>query len=255
MDDPDRPYKIVLAGRHGVGKSTIFNELQNQSESADMNTVATGTGINGRKGREKWMVYMHSRGRDVTVRCIQLRMRRNFHANNTLLGGFPVWVCFGYLCLLSKFQVQLWDTGGMERQGQHNMTRSYFNKSSATILVCDRGDMDTLTDLEGWVTLALDYNADDIVFSLWVNNTDTDKCPFGDETVRNFADDKGIPRSLVFDVSSSSGDNLIDAFKKVVDAVHLAEVNPRRYREEFGMVDISRPEVAPKKWWSKCCGN
>ncbi len=63
----DRPYRIVLAGQYGVGKSTIFYELQNLSDSSGMNTVATGTGAGGRKNREKWMVHMHSRGRDVTV--------------------------------------------------------------------------------------------------------------------------------------------------------------------------------------------
>ena len=66
----DRPYKIVLAGRHGVGKTAIFRELQNQGDrhSSVMQTVETGTGMSGRKDREKWMVYMHSRGREITVR-------------------------------------------------------------------------------------------------------------------------------------------------------------------------------------------
>ena len=64
MDDP--LYKIVLSGRHGVGKTTIFRDLQHQGDR-DMQTVETGTGISV-KDREKWTVNMHSRGRKITVR-------------------------------------------------------------------------------------------------------------------------------------------------------------------------------------------
>ena len=83
----ERPYKIVLAGRHGVGKSSIFKELQNQADGygMGMQTVDVGTGTkmsgySGRGEREKWMVRvsLHSSGRDVMVMKIS-RTGRNVY--------------------------------------------------------------------------------------------------------------------------------------------------------------------------------
>ena len=69
MELGERPYKIVLAGRHGVGKSSIFRELQSQGDGygTGLQTVETGTGVSGRKGREKWMAHLHCRNKEVTV--------------------------------------------------------------------------------------------------------------------------------------------------------------------------------------------
>ena len=65
----ERPYKIVLAGKHHVGKSSIFRKLQNigDTSSGGMYTIETGTGVSNRKNREKWMVHMHSRNGEITV--------------------------------------------------------------------------------------------------------------------------------------------------------------------------------------------
>ena len=65
----EKPYKLVLAGKHHVGKSSIFRKLQNlgDTSSGGMYTVETGTGISGRKDREKWMVHMHVRNSETTV--------------------------------------------------------------------------------------------------------------------------------------------------------------------------------------------
>ncbi len=138
--------------------------------------------------------------------------------------------------------MQLWDTGGMEQHGRHNMTNSYFSKSSAVILICDKGNIETLNDLGGWIDLARGHTSEDLVFSIWVNNSENDITPLGENSVVNFAESRDIPKALVFEVTASSGDNLIDSFKKVVDAIHLADTNLRRYKEEFGIVDVCMPK-------------
>lgn len=73
--NPDRPYQLMLAGKHGVGKTRIFYELQRLVDSTgegDLTTVSTGThswlGEDGQ--REKWMVHTTTRGSGVTVRRI-----------------------------------------------------------------------------------------------------------------------------------------------------------------------------------------
>ena len=77
MDD-EKPYKVVLAGRYGVGKSRIFEQLQYEVDGSmrGMQTVEVGTGT-GRSNREKWMVRVSlpSCGRDVTVMVHSYCMR------------------------------------------------------------------------------------------------------------------------------------------------------------------------------------
>lgn len=69
MDD-EKAYKLVLAGRYGVGKSRIFEQLQCEVDGfmRGLQTVEVGTGT-GKGNREKWMVRVSlpSCGRDVTV--------------------------------------------------------------------------------------------------------------------------------------------------------------------------------------------
>ena len=78
----EKPYKIVLAGKHRVGKTSIFRALQNfgeRSRSSDggMYTIETGTGISSRQAREKWMVHMLVRNSEVTVGPISLLRHRS----------------------------------------------------------------------------------------------------------------------------------------------------------------------------------
>lgn len=213
----ERPYKIVLAGRHRVGKTSIFRSLQKEGDvfSKGMQTVETGTGLSGRKDREKWMVHMYTHGREVTV--------------------------------------ILWDTGGMERYGMHNLTRSYFAKSKGVILVYDTGNLESLNDLAHWIATARDYTNDSVIFSLWGNDCGEGKDPVDDEAVRNFAEKSGISLALSFNVCVSTGDNLTDSFKKTVDAVHLMNTNQRLAEDVYPILTrtVTMDEKAPNAW-GKC---
>lgn len=60
----DGCYKIVLAGRYGVGKSTIFSKLK---EDWSGETVEELTGLSGR-GNDKWTVTVNSSaGKEIMV--------------------------------------------------------------------------------------------------------------------------------------------------------------------------------------------
>ena len=66
----EKPYQLVLAGQRGVGKSFIFNQLQDEAEryGSGLHTVDTGTGRSTVSGRDKWMVHMLCGGEETTVR-------------------------------------------------------------------------------------------------------------------------------------------------------------------------------------------
>ena len=67
----DLPFQVILAGRHGVGKSYIFERLQKEADQygSGLHTVDTGTGRSAASGRDKWMVHTTcGGGRNATVR-------------------------------------------------------------------------------------------------------------------------------------------------------------------------------------------
>ena len=67
----DLPFQVILAGRHGVGKSYILERLQKEADQygSGLHTVDTGTGRSAASGRDKWMVHTTcGGGRNATVR-------------------------------------------------------------------------------------------------------------------------------------------------------------------------------------------
>ena len=84
-----KKYKIVLAGKYGVGKTRIFEKLQSEVKDsmAKMQTVevvGTGTsssltGHSTRGDRAKWTVRVSLHGADVTV-------NNNAHYGGNLAG-------------------------------------------------------------------------------------------------------------------------------------------------------------------------
>lgn len=84
----EKRYKIVLAGKYGVGKTKIFEKLQSESKDSltKMRTVeVTGTdnssslctGHSVRGDRAKWTVSVSlpNRGTDVTVNIMVVALR------------------------------------------------------------------------------------------------------------------------------------------------------------------------------------
>ena len=161
-------------------------------------------------------------------------------------------------------QVELWDTGNMEHAGLQNMRSStYWHDNQAVILVYDSGDKETLTELNRWIPLARDYSKDqDVLFSLWGNDTGNTINPVDEESVRNFAATFGISPSLVFSVTATTGDNLLDSYKRLVDAVHLMNTNQARayevLRDSEDRIQLRVPTHAQPRqrtrWKEWCCG-
>ena len=149
----------------------------------------------------------------------------------------------------------------MEHTGVQNMRSStYWHDDHAVILVYDTGDRETLNELTKWIPLAKDYSRDQaVLFSLWGNNTGNTTNPVDEEAVRNFAATFGILPSLIFSVTAATGDNLVDSFKTLVDAVHLMNTNPTRAFEVLGEDKIQLGSGAPTlpqrpSWKDWCCG-
>ena len=146
----------------------------------------------------------------------------------------------------------------MERHGIECMTRSYFAGHSGpvgVILVYDKGDLESLNSLNEWINAAREYNGStgsSVLFSLWGNDTGNDDNPVEEYAAQDFAKGYSISSRLTFTVNASTGDNLVDSFQTVVDALHLTDTNPRRAEESYGdIVDLQKPNP-PQGTWSKC---
>ncbi len=108
----------------------------------------------------------------------------------------------------------------MERNGTQSMTKSYFIQTEAFILVYDKGDLDTLQRLHGWVELAEELStANHKLFSLWGNRTDNQPNPVTEADIKDYADAFHVPSSLVLEVDASTGWNVDESYQKVIEAI------------------------------------
>ena len=150
----------------------------------------------------------------------------------------------------------------MEHSGLQSMKSStYWSNGQAVILVYDTGDIETLNELSRWIPVAKDLGRDEeIVFSLWGNNTGNTTNPVDEKATENFAATFGIPSGLVFTVTASTGDNLLDSYKSLVDVVHLMNTNQARAHEmlrkrHIDKVRLGGPMEQQKSSWKEwCCG-
>ena len=153
-------------------------------------------------------------------------------------------------------QVELWDTGNMEHSGFQNMRSPvYWHNYRAVILVYDTGDIETLNELRWWILLAKDYaNGQNLLFSLWGNHTGNTSNPVDEEDARNFAAKFDIHPSLMFDVTASTGDNLLDSYQRLVNEVHLMNTNqpPRDRAQSSTCIQLGARQSSG---WNWCCGS
>ena len=142
----------------------------------------------------------------------------------------------------------------MELLGTHNLpSQDYFSDCSGVILVLDPGKRATLDELREWVVTATEYGSNP-VFSLWKNDTGEIDNPIDPQSMQDFAREFSIPSSLVFSVNAGSGDNLVDSFRQVVDAVHLTVTDPRLAKDRYrDVVDLDQPPPPRRRWWQKIC--
>ena len=119
-------------------------------------------------------------------------------------------------------QVTLWDTGGLERYD--SMTANYYRYCHAVLLVYDLHAEETLFFLADWFKEAKANSRwpQRVVFSLWGNKSDvtSDEQSPKEPAIAAFLKQYNIPESLSFKVSAKTGENVTEAFEKVVQTVH-----------------------------------
>ena len=141
----------------------------------------------------------------------------------------------------------------MEQYGCHNLSQSYFAKSRGVILVYDMGNRETLEDLNNWIEIIKEKCDKDIILCLCGHNTNSIENPVDENSVKAFYTKHRISPSLVFTVDPSTGDNMLEFFRRTVDAVHLTVTQPRRARDElYGNLSLQDVDLSSG---ATCCSN
>ena len=148
--------KVILCGEYGVGKSSLFRRFT-------ANTFTTATDRQSTLGLDHYSKIYNSSGKDIRVRAI-------ISMQIVLVINLRIWF----------FQLQLWDTGGMERVA--SITSSYYKFADAAILVFALDCPDTfnmlsqhLLDIVSYAENAKIYlcgNRNDLKSSIQVSDAD-----------------------------------------------------------------------------------
>ena len=118
-----------------------------------------------------------------------------------------------------SFQAYLHDTGGGERF--RTLTSNFYRNADAAILMYSVEDRYTFENLQEWVESASDVvDLDCFEFAL-VGNKSDQPLEVEHESIRARCD--MLNTQLSFFTSAKTGENVIEAFEKIIEHVHTAK--------------------------------
>ncbi|KRX14868.1 Ras and EF-hand domain-containing -like protein [Trichinella nelsoni] len=140
--------------------------------------------------------------------------------------------------------LQLWDTAGQERF--RSITKQYFRKADAVILMFDLVSVSSFTSVREWITGIRAAVEEDCVVCIIGNKTDL--VQEGKQAVKIYKEDfspETDGESLYFETSAKSGDSVHAAMYQL--ALVLKDVSSRRDEK---LICLQKTSDKPK---SKCC--
>ncbi|KRZ14659.1 Ras and EF-hand domain-containing protein [Trichinella zimbabwensis] len=140
--------------------------------------------------------------------------------------------------------LQLWDTAGQERF--RSITKQYFRKADAVILMFDLVSVSSFTSVREWMTGIRAAVEEDCVVCIIGNKTDL--VQEGKQAVKIYKEDfspETDGESLYFETSAKSGDSVHAAMYQL--ALVLKDVSSRRDEK---LICLQKSTDKPK---SKCC--
>ncbi|KRZ52102.1 Ras and EF-hand domain-containing protein [Trichinella nativa] len=140
--------------------------------------------------------------------------------------------------------LQLWDTAGQERF--RSITKQYFRKADAVILMFDLVSVSSFTSVREWITGIRAAVEEDCVVCIIGNKTDL--VQEGKQAVKIYKEDFSPEidgESLYFETSAKSGDSVHAAMYQL--ALVLKDVSSRRDEK---LICLQKTSDKPK---SKCC--
>ena len=127
-----------------------------------------------------------------------------------------------------KITLNIWDTAGQERF--KSITRSFFNKTNGILFVYDITSSESFDGVKNWIKDSEPYGKFESV--LCGNKVDLE----GQRQVKiDTLKEYGLKKKMeVFETSAKTGNNVNEAFKKLVDLI-LKSRSDAQLIEEFGV--------------------
>ena len=201
---PIYKFKIVLIGNISVGKSSIIKRFVN-NEFDEEYVCTIGTELS------KKSLLVSTIGTELSKKSLLV-------SQNKML------------------ELSIWDTCGQEKY--RSITRQYYTKAHAILLVFDLTSEKAFDDLQSWYEEAIEYiNEIKCIFFLFGNKSDEkDEIIINEKDVKNFM--RRNPKiKKYFEVSALDGHNIDLAFDKIGQYLVMT----------FGVEEINRNIKAIRK--------
>lgn len=196
--------KVILCGEYGAGKSSIFRRFLN-------NTFVTATDRKATLGLDNFekTYRVGESGRETKV-------------------GVRILAILVTLLTHTLFQLQLWDTGGMERVA--SVTSSYYKFAEAAILVFALDSPSSFNALSQHMLDIVTYASNAKIF-LCGNKMDTvqndDEPQVTDADMEEFCEQCQTLISATFKTSCKTGEGIEDMFQQIANTLMEARIGSR----------------------------
>jgi Ras-related protein Rab-6A len=180
--------KVILCGEYGVGKSSLFRRFMT-------NQFVTSTDRQSTLGLDHCGKSYKVKDREVKVHPII----QNFTSNQRI-------------CSFPLLQLQLWDTGGMERVA--SVTSSYYKFAEAAILVFALDNVSSFHSLSQHMLDVVTYAENAKIF-LCGNKSDTDDSEVTDSDMESFCEQCQSLISATYKTSCKTGAGIDEMFQEI----------------------------------------
>ncbi|KAJ8048275.1 Ras-related protein Rab-8B [Holothuria leucospilota] len=225
LKDPQRLYKVVFVGDSYVGKTSLMHRVCNDAFHDGFNATIAGD-VNFEEpdivSYLWWTLASHHGKPTCTVQD-----GVDFQVKTMSVKGNSV-------------AIQLWDTAGQERF--RSITRHYFRKSDAVIVVYDVTSEKSFLSVRNWMTSIEEVTDEHVVRVIIGNKVDLED--LRQVQKKRGEEIAGTYQSLFYEASAKSGVNVADCIEEL--AHKLLEKEDREMEEALKLIN----EVVAKK---KCC--
>lgn len=207
--------KIILCGEYGVGKSSLFRRFAT-------NSFVTATDRQSTLGLDHY-------DRSFAVG------EKNIKVGWFLIAGLGIDVCFGF------FQLQLWDTGGMERVA--SVTSSYYKFAEAALLVFALDNPASFHSLSQHMLDVVTYaeNAKIFLVGNKVDMEQTGNPEVTEADMESFCEQCHSLISATYKTSCRTGEGIEEMFQDIANTL----VDSNRSRLELQALDSHGFKIEP----------
>lgn len=218
MESTGHNYEVVLLGNSGVGKTTFFNHLKENTSPNNVDSdVCTKTYTFGEE----------------TVKVSGTATSHHTHSYSFIS-------LFFFLFCYTPFQFKIWDTGGHE--GYRSITPSYYRRANLVICMYSVAKVPhSIYDLKRWIENAKTHAVNP---SIVLIANDPEGLSHSDRELKGTSEDfqKEFDVRSHFRLSACSKQQVEETFCEIAKTFHEESRESNRCSVDKKLIDISKPD-------------